>query len=94
MRKIPASSIENSPTHLPPDLEDLAFTLDYPSRIQSCSALFLTPGLSGRREVLFRAVAPELSLCYELGKKWNGSEVNAIYCLHVAIGHPRFQQQL
>jgi hypothetical protein len=34
--------------------------------------------LNGRRETLFRAVAPEMSLCYELGRKGNGSQVNAI----------------
>jgi len=34
--------------------------------------------LNGRREALFRAVAPELNLCYELGKRGNGSKVNAI----------------
>ena len=42
--------------------------------------------VNGRREALFRAVAPEMSLCYELGKQGNGSEVNAIIVSMLRLG--------
>ena len=42
--------------------------------------------LNGRRETLFRAIAPEMSLCYELGRKGNGSQVNAIIASMLRLG--------
>jgi DNA-binding transcriptional ArsR family regulator len=63
-----------------------ADSLYYHLRILKNVGLVLSDGyraLNGRREALFRAVAPELSLCYELGKKGNGSEVNAIIALGI-----------
>jgi DNA-binding transcriptional ArsR family regulator len=42
--------------------------------------------LNGRRETLFRSIAPEMSLCYELGRKGNGSEVNAIVASMLRLG--------
>src|SRR5580704_15095748 len=58
-----------------------ADSLYYHLRILKRVGLVLDAGyrmLNGRREALFSAVAPELSLRYELGKKGNGREVNAI----------------
>jgi DNA-binding transcriptional ArsR family regulator len=40
----------------------------------------------GRREVLFRAVAPELSLHYAFGKKGNAKEINAIIASMLRLG--------
>jgi hypothetical protein len=42
--------------------------------------------LNGRLESLFRAVAPEMSLCYEFGKKGNAREVNAIIASMLRLG--------
>jgi DNA-binding transcriptional ArsR family regulator len=42
--------------------------------------------LAGRREALCRAVAPELSLCYQFGRKGNGREVNAIIASMLRLG--------
>ena len=42
--------------------------------------------LEGRRESLFRAVAPEMSLRYELGKKGNGRQINAIIAAMLRLG--------
>ena len=42
--------------------------------------------LNGRRESLFSSIAREMSLCYELGKKGNGSEVNAIIASMLRLG--------
>ena len=58
-----------------------ADSLYYHLRMLKRVGLVLSAGsrrLNGRRETLFRAVAPEMSLCYELGRKGNGSQVNAI----------------
>src|SRR5580693_2787175 len=58
-----------------------ADSLYYHLRILKRVGLVLSAGsrrLNGRLETLFRAVAPEMSLCYELGRKGNGSQVNAI----------------
>jgi DNA-binding transcriptional ArsR family regulator len=58
-----------------------ADSLYYHLRMLTRVGLVLSAGsrrLNGRRESLFRAVAPEMSLCYELGRKGNGSQVNAI----------------
>jgi DNA-binding transcriptional ArsR family regulator len=74
-----------------------ADSLYYHLRILNRVGLVRSAGshrLNGRRETLFRAIAPEMSLCYELGRKGNGSQVNAIIASDVAIGYSRFQQQL
>jgi DNA-binding transcriptional ArsR family regulator len=66
-----------------------ADSLYYHLRILKKVGLVLSDGyrmLNGRREALFRAVAPEMSLCYELGKKGNGSEVNAIIASMLRLG--------
>ena len=42
--------------------------------------------LNGRRESLFRAIAPEMSLCYELGRKGNGSQISAIIASMLRLG--------
>jgi DNA-binding transcriptional ArsR family regulator len=42
--------------------------------------------IKGRREALFRAVSPEMSLCYKLGKQGNGSEVNAVIASMLRLG--------
>jgi DNA-binding transcriptional ArsR family regulator len=42
--------------------------------------------VNGRREALFRAVGPELSLHYEFGKKGNAKEVNAIIASMLRLG--------
>jgi DNA-binding transcriptional ArsR family regulator len=42
--------------------------------------------LVGRRETLFRAVSPEMSLRYELGTKGNGIQVNAIIAAMLRLG--------
>jgi DNA-binding transcriptional ArsR family regulator len=41
---------------------------------------------NGRREALYRAVAPEMSLRYELGQKGNNREVNAIIASMLRLG--------
>jgi DNA-binding transcriptional ArsR family regulator len=66
-----------------------ADSLYYHLRILKRVGLVLTAGsrlVNGRREVLFRAVARELSLCYELGNKGNGNEVNAIIASMLRLG--------
>jgi len=66
-----------------------ADSLYYHLRILKRVGLVLSDGYrtsNGRREALFRAVAPEMSLCYELGKKGNGSEVNAIIASMLRLG--------
>jgi DNA-binding transcriptional ArsR family regulator len=66
-----------------------ADSLYYHLRILKRVGLVLGAGyrmLNGRREALFRAVAPEMSLRYELGKKGNGSEVNAIISSMLRLG--------
>ncbi len=66
-----------------------ADSLYYHLRILKGVGLVLSDGyrmLNGRREALFRAVAPEMSLCYELGKRGNGSEVNAIIASMLRLG--------
>lgn len=45
-----------------------------------------TRRLKGRREALFRAVAPEMRLCYELGKGGNRREVKAIIASMLRLG--------
>jgi DNA-binding transcriptional ArsR family regulator len=55
-----------------------ADSLYYHLRILNRVGLVRSAGshrLNGRRETLFRAIAPEMSLCYELGRKGNGSQV-------------------
>jgi DNA-binding transcriptional ArsR family regulator len=42
--------------------------------------------IDGRRETLFRAVSPEMSLRYELGTKGNGSQINAIIAAMLRLG--------
>jgi DNA-binding transcriptional ArsR family regulator len=42
--------------------------------------------LDGRRETLFHAVSREMSLCYELGRKGNGSQINAIIAAMLRLG--------
>lgn len=66
-----------------------ADSLYYHLRILKRVGLVLTAGsrfVNGRREVLFRAVARELSLCYELGNKGNANEVNAIIASMLRLG--------
>jgi DNA-binding transcriptional ArsR family regulator len=66
-----------------------ADSLYYHLRILRSVGLVLSEGyraINGRREALIRAVAPEMSLCYELGKKGNGSEVNAIIASMLRLG--------
>jgi DNA-binding transcriptional ArsR family regulator len=66
-----------------------ADSLYYHLRILKRVGLVLSPGhrmLNGRRESLFRAVAPEMSLRYELGKKGNGTQVNAIIASMLRLG--------
>ena len=62
-------------------LQRPADSLYYHLRILKRVGLVLGAGErrnGGRREALFRAVAREISLRYELGKKGNAQEVNAI----------------
>jgi DNA-binding transcriptional ArsR family regulator len=66
-----------------------ADSLYYHLRILKRVGLVLSAGsrrLDGRLESLFRAVAPEMSLYYELGKKGNASEVNAIIASMLRLG--------
>jgi DNA-binding transcriptional ArsR family regulator len=66
-----------------------ADSLYYHLRILKRVGLVLSAGsrrLAGRSEALFRAVAPELSLCYQLGRKGNGREVNAIIASMLRLG--------
>ena len=66
-----------------------ADSLYYHLRILKRVGLVLTAGSrrnNGRREVLYRAVARELSLSYELGKNGNGNEVNAIIASMLRLG--------
>jgi DNA-binding transcriptional ArsR family regulator len=42
--------------------------------------------LNGRSGTLFRAVAPEMSLCYELGRKGNGIQINPIIASMLRLG--------
>ena len=66
-----------------------ADSLYYHLRILKRVGLVLSAGarrLNGRLEVLFRAVAPEMSLCYEFGKKGNAREVNAIIASMLRLG--------
>ncbi|HEY0306684.1 MAG TPA: helix-turn-helix domain-containing protein [Acidobacteriaceae bacterium] len=70
-------------------LERPADSLYYHLRILKRVGLVLSAGYrtsNGRREALFCAVAPEMSLCYELGKKGNASEVNAIIASMLRLG--------
>ncbi|HET6178403.1 MAG TPA: helix-turn-helix domain-containing protein [Candidatus Sulfotelmatobacter sp.] len=74
-----------------------ADALYYHLRILKRVGLVLGVGhrkLNGRREALFRAVAPEMSLCYELGKKGNGSEVNAIIASMLRLGIRDFRNSI
>ena len=71
-----------------------ADSLYYHLRILKRVGLVLDAGyrmLNGRREALFSAVAPELSLRYELGKKGNGREVNAIIASMLRLGMRDFR---
>jgi DNA-binding transcriptional ArsR family regulator len=66
-----------------------ADSLYYHLRILKRVGLVLSAGsrgLGGRSETLFRAVASELSLCYQLGKKGNSREVNAIIASMMRLG--------
>jgi DNA-binding transcriptional ArsR family regulator len=66
-----------------------ADSLYYHLRILKRVGLVLSAGsrrLAGRSETLFRAVASELSLCYQLGKKGNSREVNAIIASMMRLG--------
>jgi DNA-binding transcriptional ArsR family regulator len=66
-----------------------ADSLYYHLRILKRVGLVLSAGsrqLNGRPEALFRAVARELSLRYELGKRGNGSEINAIVASMLRLG--------
>jgi DNA-binding transcriptional ArsR family regulator len=70
-------------------LQRPADSLYYHLRILKRVALVLSAGgrrVGGRREALFRAVAPEMSLRYELGKKGNAREVNAIVASMLRLG--------
>lgn len=71
-----------------------ADSLYYHLRILKQVGLVRTAGSrrpNGRREVLFRAVAPELSLHYELGKNGNATEVNAIIASMLRLGTRDFR---
>jgi DNA-binding transcriptional ArsR family regulator len=62
-------------------LQRPADSLYYHLRILTRVGLVLEAGerrRHGRRETLFRAVAREISLRYQLGKKGNGRQINAI----------------
>ena len=66
-----------------------ADSLYYHLRILKQVGLVLSAGsrrLHGRREALFRAVAPELSLCYRLGERGNSREVTAIIASMLRLG--------
>jgi len=66
-----------------------ADSLYYHLRILTRVGLVLTAGSrrpNGRREVLFRAVARELTLSYQLGRNGNGNEVNAIIASMMRLG--------
>jgi DNA-binding transcriptional ArsR family regulator len=70
-------------------LQRPADSLYYHLRILKRVGLVLAAGErkhSGRREALFRAVASELSLRYELGNKGNAREVNAIVASMLRLG--------
>ena len=70
-------------------LERPADSLYYHLRILKRVGLVLSAGsrrAKGRREVLYRAISPELSLCYQLGKDGNGNEVNAIIASMLRLG--------
>ena len=66
-----------------------ADSLYYHLRILTRVGLVLTAGsrrANSRREVLFRAVARELTLSYQLGRNGNGNEVNAIIASMMRLG--------
>jgi DNA-binding transcriptional ArsR family regulator len=66
-----------------------ADSLYYHLRILTRVGLVLTAGtrrVNSRREVLFRAVARELTLSYQLGRNGNGNEVNAIIASMMRLG--------
>jgi DNA-binding transcriptional ArsR family regulator len=70
-------------------LQRPADSLYYHLRILKRVGLVLSTGgrrAGGRREALFRAVAPDISLRYELGKKGNAKEVNAIVASMLRLG--------
>jgi DNA-binding transcriptional ArsR family regulator len=70
-------------------LQRPADSLYYHLRILRRVGLVLNAGerrRGGRREALFRAVAPDISLRYELGEKGNAREVNAIVAAMLRMG--------
>lgn len=72
-----------------------ADSLCYHLRILQRLGLVLSAGsrrLAGRREALFRTVASELMLCYQLGKKGNGTEVNPIIASMLRLGIRDFRR--
>ncbi len=76
-------------------LERPADSLYYHLRILEKVGLVRSAGYrpaKGRREALFRAVAPGLSLFYKLGKHGNGREVNAIIASMLRLGLRDFRR--
>jgi len=72
-----------------------ADSLYYHLRILKRVGLVLSAGsrrLGGRREALFRTVAQELILRYELGKNGNGREINAIVSSMLRLGTRDFSR--
>ena len=72
-----------------------ADSLYYHLRMLTRVGLVLSTGnrtVNGRTEALFRAVAPELSLEYKLGKQGNGNEVNAIIASMLRLGTRDFRR--
>lgn len=72
-----------------------ADSLYYHLRLLTRVGLVLSAGnrtVNGRTEALFRAVAPELSLEYRLGKQGNGNEVNAIVASMLRLGIRDFRR--
>ena len=47
---------------------------------------------NGRPEALFRAIAPQMTLCYELGKNGNAAEINPIIASMMRIGTRDFRK--
>lgn len=76
-------------------LERPADSLYYHLRILQRVGLVRSAGYrqaNGRREALFRAIAPELSLFYKLGKRGNGKELNAIIASMLRLGVRDFRK--
>ena len=72
-----------------------ADSLYYHLRVLKRAGLVLSAGsrtINGRPETLFRAAAPQMSLCYRLGHQGNGNEVNPIIASMLRLGIRDFRR--